>query len=50
MKDFKKKTIHIQDTLVDINFLSSCNPKIRKYILETADKKLILVLSECMIN
>jgi hypothetical protein len=50
MKDFKKKTIHIQDTLVAFNFLSSCNPKIRKNFLEIADKKLILVLNECMIN
>ena len=50
IKHLKNKTKHIQEKLLDLNFLSSCNPKIRKYILENADKKLIVVLNECMLN
>jgi hypothetical protein len=46
----KQKTKHIQEKLAEINFLSKCNPKLRKYVLEHADKKLIFVLNECMVN
>ena len=48
--DLRKKTKHIQEKLVDLNFLSKCKPKMRKYILEHADKKLLTVLNECMFN
>ena len=50
MNKLKQKTKHIQEKLPDINFLSKCNPKLRKYVLEHADKKLIFVLNECMVN
>jgi hypothetical protein len=50
MTKLKQKTKHIQTKLPDINFLSKCNPKLRKYVLEHADKKLIFVLNECMVN
>ena len=50
MNKLKQKTKHIQEKLPDINLLSKCNPKLRKYVLEHADKKLIFVLNECMVN
>jgi hypothetical protein len=36
--------------MADHNFLAKCNPHLRKQVLEHADKKLILVLHECMLN
>ena len=50
MNKLKQKTKHIQEKLPDINFLSKCNPKLRKNVLEHDDKKLIFVLNESMVN
>ncbi len=46
----KNKTYYHKEKLPDTNFLSKCNPKLKKYVLEHADKKLIFVLNECMVN
>lgn len=40
----------VKDKLPDLAFLGTCNPKIRKYILENADKKLIDAIRECLHN
>ena len=48
--DLRKKTKSIQEKITDLNFLSNCKPKVRKYILTHSDKKLLAVINECMFN
>ena len=36
----------VKDKLPDLAFLASCRPKIRKYILKNADKKLVDAIRE----
>ena len=40
----------VKEKLPDLAYLSKCSPKIRKYILENSDKKLIYAIQECILN
>ena len=40
----------VKDKLPDLAFPASCRPKIRKYILKNADKKLVDAIRECLHN
>ena len=41
---------NIKEKLPDLTYLSKCSPKIRKYIIENGDKKLIQAIQECLYN
>ena len=40
----------IKEKLPELTYLSKCSPKIRKFILQNGDKKLILAIRECLFN
>ena len=41
---------NIKEKLPGLTYLSKCSPKIRKYIIENGDKKLIQAIQECLYN
>ena len=40
----------IKEKLPDLSYLSTCSPKVRKFVLENGDKKLIFAIRECLYN
>ena len=46
----KKHLSHIKEKFHELTFLGKCNPKIRRFILQNSDKKLIKAIRECLHN